>query len=164
MGSAGIGNHPPLVVLVGSVVAPGAAALVALAALLVVLMAVVSALGAASDRPGAGAGLGCVAFGVQLHHHPGAEGGVVLGPAHPLGQLPTGSCPGGDGAAVSVTKTGSRLGVAGRLLRWRAASTARWRTASGLRAGMPSPWRVKALRSDGQVVPSYLPLKKSRPG
>jgi hypothetical protein len=24
----------------------------------------------------------------------------------------------------------------------------------GLRAGMPSPWRVKALRSDGQVVPS----------
>jgi hypothetical protein len=31
---------------------------------------------------------------------------------------------------------------------------ARWRTASELRAGMPSPWRVKALRSDGQVVPS----------
>jgi hypothetical protein len=24
----------------------------------------------------------------------------------------------------------------------------------GLRAGMPRPWRVKALRSDGQVVPS----------
>jgi hypothetical protein len=23
-----------------------------------------------------------------------------------------------------------------------------------LRAGMPRPWRVKALRSDGQVVPS----------
>jgi hypothetical protein len=31
---------------------------------------------------------------------------------------------------------------------------ARWRTASGLRAGMPRPWRVKALRSDGQVVPN----------
>jgi hypothetical protein len=43
--------------------------------------------------------------------------------------------------------------VAGRPLRWRAASMARCRTASGLRAGMPSPWRVKALRSDGQVVP-----------
>jgi hypothetical protein len=27
-------------------------------------------------------------------------------------------------------------------------------TASGLRAGIPSPWRWKALRSDGQVVPS----------
>jgi hypothetical protein len=25
-----------------------------------------------------------------------------------------------------------------------------WR---GLRAGMPRPWRVKALRSDGQVIP-----------
>jgi hypothetical protein len=33
---------------------------------------------------------------------------------------------------------------------------ASWRTASGLRAGMPRPWRVKALRSDGQVVPSWL--------
>jgi hypothetical protein len=29
-----------------------------------------------------------------------------------------------------------------------------WRTTSGLRAGMPRPWRVKALRNDGQVVPS----------
>jgi hypothetical protein len=42
----------------------------------------------------------------------------------------------------------------GRPLRWRAAPTARWRTASRSRAGMPSPWRVKALRSDGQVVPN----------
>jgi hypothetical protein len=33
-------------------------------------------------------------------------------------------------------------------------SIARWRTASGLRAGTPRPWRVNALRSDGQVVPS----------
>jgi hypothetical protein len=31
---------------------------------------------------------------------------------------------------------------------------ARWRTASGLRAGMPSPWRPNTLRSDGQVVPN----------
>jgi hypothetical protein len=35
-------------------------------------------------------------------------------------------------------------------LRWRAASIARWRTASGLGVGMPRPWRVKALRSDGR--------------
>jgi hypothetical protein len=44
--------------------------------------------------------------------------------------------------------------VTGWPLRWRAAATARWRTASGLRVGVPRPWRVKALRSDGQVVPS----------
>jgi hypothetical protein len=35
-----------------------------------------------------------------------------------------------------------------------AAARARWRTASGLRAGVPRPWRWKALRSDGQVIPS----------
>ena len=50
--------------------------------------------------------------------------------------------------------TGSRGGVAGWPLRGLAAATARWRAASGLRAGMPRPWRVNALRSDGQVVPS----------
>jgi hypothetical protein len=44
--------------------------------------------------------------------------------------------------------------VAGWPLRWRAAAMARWRTASGLRAGIPSLWRVNALRSDGQVVPN----------
>ena len=55
---------------------------------------------------------------------------------------------------MRATNTGSRVGVAGWPVRWRAAAMARWRTASGLRAGMPRPWRVKALRSDGQVVPS----------
>jgi hypothetical protein len=34
-------------------------------------------------------GLAGVAFAVQLHHHPGAQGRVVLGAAHPLGQLLT---------------------------------------------------------------------------
>jgi hypothetical protein len=33
---------------------------------------------------------------------------------------------------------------------------ARRRTASGFRAGMPRPWWVSALRSDGQVVPQLL--------
>ena len=55
---------------------------------------------------------------------------------------------------MRATNTGSRVGVAGWPVRWRAAAMARWRTASGLRAGMPRPWRAKALRSDGQVVPS----------
>ena len=41
-------------------------------------------------------------------------------------------------------------------VRWRAAAMARWRTASGLRLGMPRPWRPKALRSDGQVVAQLL--------
>ena len=36
-----------------------------------------------------------------------------------------------------------------------AAWITRCRTASGLCAGMPRPWRVKALRSDGQVVPNW---------
>jgi hypothetical protein len=45
--------------------------------------------------------------------------------------------------------------MAGWPVRWRAAATARCRTASELRAGMPSPWRVKALRSDGRVVPEF---------
>jgi hypothetical protein len=34
-------------------------------------------------------------------------------------------------------------------VRWRAAAVAPDRTASELRAGMPSPWRVKALRRRG---------------
>jgi hypothetical protein len=42
--------------------------------------------------------------------------------------------------------------VTGWLVRWRAAPIVRRRTSSGLRAGMPRLWRVKALRSDGQVV------------
>jgi hypothetical protein len=44
--------------------------------------------------------------------------------------------------------------VTGWLVRWRAAPIVRRRTSSGLRAGMPRLWRVKALRSDGQVVPN----------
>jgi hypothetical protein len=58
--------------------------------------------------------------------------------------------------AVGARAEEARGGVAGWPVRWRAASAARCRTASGLRAGMPRPWRVKALRSDGQVVPSWL--------
>jgi hypothetical protein len=83
-----------------------------------------------------------------------AEHRVVLAAAHPLGQLPTRARPDGELAVVErhkhrVKARGGRLAV-----RWRAASVARCRTASGLRAAMPSSWRVKALRSDGQVVPS----------
>src|SRR5829696_8630361 len=60
----------------------------------------------------------------------------------------------GSACGLRAANTGSSGGVAGWPLRWWAAATARCRTASGLRVGMPRPWRVKALRSDGQVVPS----------
>jgi hypothetical protein len=60
----------------------------------------------------------------------------------------------GRAPGLRATNTGSRVGVAGWLLRWWAAAMARCRTASGLRVGMPRPWRPKALRSDGQVVPN----------
>ena len=53
-----------------------------------------------------------------------------------------------------ITTSRNTVSTTASRLRWRAAAMARWRTASGLRAGMPRPWRVKALRSDGQVVPS----------
>jgi len=151
MGSAGIGNHAPFLGLVGSVDEVGVAAV---GALLAVEVAAVGAVGAAGDRPGAGAGLGRVAFAVQHHHHPGTEGRVILGAADPLGQLPTRPGPDRELAVVEghkhwVQAQGGQPAatLAGRLI-------ARWRIASGLRAGMPSPCRWKALRSDGQVVPS----------
>ena len=98
-----------------------------------------------------GAGLGGVAFGVQLHHT-GVEDRVVLSALHPLGPAPH---PTGSSPWLSATNTGSRLGMAGRPVRWRAASMACWQTASGLPADIPRPCRWKALRRDGQVVPSW---------
>src|SRR6266508_1164411 len=82
--SSGIGNHLPLGL--GAANALGPAGLVMLAALLAVEVATV---GAAGDRPSASAGLGGVAFAMQLHHYPRAKHRVVLGAAHPLGQLTT---------------------------------------------------------------------------
>jgi hypothetical protein len=83
MESAGISNRLPL--------GPGSTGALAsagtVAALLAVGLAAVGALGAAGDRPGARARLDRVAFAVQLHHHPGTEGRVVLGAADPGGQL-----------------------------------------------------------------------------
>jgi hypothetical protein len=74
-------------------------------------MAAVGAVGAAGDRPGAGAGLVRVAFGVQLHHHPGAESRVILGAADPLGQLPT--RPGPDRDLIAVERHKHRVKARG---------------------------------------------------
>ena len=44
--------------------------------------------------------------------------------------------------------------MVGRPARWQAAAIARCRPASGFRAGVPRPQRVKVLRSDRQLFPS----------
>jgi hypothetical protein len=90
MRSAGIGNHPPLLRLVGSpraVAAGGAVGLPALATALTVAGVAVGAFGAADDRPGPGGGLAGAAFAVQLDDHVGTQGGVLLLAADPLMQL-----------------------------------------------------------------------------
>src|SRR5215211_5438980 len=90
MRSAGIGNHPPLLRLVGSagaVAAGGTVGLPALATAVTVAGVAVGAFGAADDRPGAGGGLAGAAFAVQLDHHVGAQGGVLLVAADPLVKL-----------------------------------------------------------------------------
>jgi hypothetical protein len=89
-GSAGIGNHPPLLGLVGSagtVAAGGTVGLPALATALTVAGVAVRAFGAADDRPGAGGGLAGAALAVQLDDDVGAQGGVLLIAADPLMQL-----------------------------------------------------------------------------
>ena len=97
------------------------------------------------------------AFAVQLDHHVGAQGGVLLlVAADPLVQLRRRPRPGRERLGVEGGKHRIQGRVTGWPLRWRAAATARWRTASGLGVGRPRPWRVKALRSDGQVVPSWV--------
>src|SRR5512132_4567900 len=90
VGSAGIGNHPPLLGLVGSagaVPAGGTVGLPALATALTVAGVAVGAFGAADDRPGAGGGFAGAAFAVELDHHVGAQGGVLLLAADPLVKL-----------------------------------------------------------------------------
>jgi hypothetical protein len=159
VGSAGIGNHPPLLGLVGSagaVAAGGTVGLPALATVVTIPGVAVGAFGPADDRPGAGGGLAGAAFAVQLDDDVGAQGGVLLVAADPLVQLGRRPRPGRERFRLRAANTGSSGGATGWPLGWRAAAMARWRTASGLRVGMPRPWRPKALRSDGQVVSNSL--------
>jgi hypothetical protein len=64
----GVGDHLPLGL--GSPAALDPAGLLTLAALPAILVTAVGALRAAGNRPRPHAGLGGVAFAVQLHHHP----------------------------------------------------------------------------------------------
>src|SRR5215218_8820840 len=82
----------------------------ALAAVLAVAAALVGALGAADDRPGAGGRPASAALAVQLDHHLGAQGGVLLLPAHPGGQLPDRAFPGREQAAVERQERRVQLG------------------------------------------------------
>src|SRR5215218_7200682 len=76
----------------------------AFAALLAIAGALVGALGAADDRPGTGGRPAGAALAVQLDHDRGAQGGVLLLPAHPGGQLPDRAFPGREQAAVEGHK------------------------------------------------------------
>ena len=120
MGSGGISEHRQPSLAPGVNGLGGTVGAMAVAALLAIGVAAVAAVGAAGDRPRARAGLSRVAFGVQLHHYPSAENRVVLSAAHPA-------------------RPASHPSAPGRPMRWWAASIARWRSAWGLRAGIPSP-------------------------
>src|SRR5215213_1616476 len=88
----------------GPVGAAGPVELAVLAALLAVAGAVVGAVGAADDRPGTGGWPAGAALAVELDHHLGAQGGVLLLPAYPGGQLMVGAFPGREQAAVEGHK------------------------------------------------------------
>ena len=88
--SAGIGHHPPLRGLLRSAGANGPTGTVDVAAVGAACALTgqpLAAVGPADDCPGPGGGLAGVAFAVQLDHHVGAQGGVLLLPADPLVQL-----------------------------------------------------------------------------
>jgi hypothetical protein len=96
-----------------------------------------------------------VTLAIRLDHHVGAQDGVLLLAADPLEQL--GLRPGSAREGTGIE--GDKHWVQGRGDRLAAALAGGgdgpladgFRVAGG---GMPRPWRVKALRSDGQVVPS----------
>src|SRR5215218_11234308 len=106
--SAGAAHHLPLLGLgvgpAGPVGAAGPVDLAALAALLAVAGALVGAVGAADDGPGAGGRPAGAAFAVELDHDRGAQGGVFLVAAYPGGQLLVGAFPGREQAAVEGHK------------------------------------------------------------
>jgi DNA-binding CsgD family transcriptional regulator len=84
--------------------AADAVGLAALGAVLAVAAVAVCALGAADDGPGPGGGSAGAAFAVQLDHDLGAQGGVLLLPPHPGGQLPGRAFPGWEQAPVEGHK------------------------------------------------------------
>ena len=101
----------------------------------------VGAIGPPDDAPDPGAGLAGPALTVEFDDHVGAQDGLFLLAADPLIEVGRRLCSGGKGTEVEDGKHRVQPGRAGWPVRWRAAWIAQCRTASGLRAGMPSPWR-----------------------
>ena len=87
VGSASIGRHLPLLGLVGSVGSVGSVGVAALGAAGALADQPVAAVGPSDDGLGPSSGLAGVAFAVQLDHHVGAQGGVLLLAADPPVQL-----------------------------------------------------------------------------
>ena len=90
MGSADIGHRLPLLGLVGpagAVDSVGSVGVAAVGAVGALAGQPVAAVGPPDDRPRAGGGLAGMALAVQLDHHVGAQGGVLLVAADPLVQL-----------------------------------------------------------------------------
>jgi hypothetical protein len=138
----------------GAVGPTGAVGVAAVAAAGALAGQPVSAVGPSDDCPGPGDRLPRVALAVQLDHHVGAQGGVLLLAADRPIQLSRRPLSGREDTRVEDHKHR----VQGRGGRSSAALAGRGDGALpdrfGLRWGMPRPWRVNALRSDDRVVPS----------
>jgi hypothetical protein len=155
VGSADIGHHLPLLGLVGpagAVDSVGSVGVAAVGAVGALAGQPVAAVGSSDDRLGSvvvgGRDSRCTARPPRWRPRwRTAPRGGPTGTARPL-------TVGGEGARIERSKHRAQ-GRGGRPARRLAVAIARWRTASGLRAGMPRPWRVKALRSDSQVVPRW---------
>ena len=87
MKATGIRLYLPLLGLLGPAGAIGSVGVAAVGAAGALAGQPVAAVGSSDDRPGAGGGLAGMAFAVQLDHHVGAQGGVVLLATDPLEQL-----------------------------------------------------------------------------
>jgi hypothetical protein len=132
VGSASVGRHPAvLMASAGPVDSVGLAALEAAGALVSQRPV---AVGAADDRPGSGGGMAgrlSLLNSTTTLAPKVAAYSVATGPRIQFGRQP-GRAPG-----LRAANTGSRLGAAGWPVLWRAATTARWQIASGLRAVCP---------------------------
>ena len=115
------------------------------------------AFGAALHGAVADAGAGGAAFVVHVGHDPKAEGLDLLRAAQPDRRRAGVAAGCGTAPGLSWTNTGSSSGAVWRRPPRRASCTVllRWLTVAGLGVGVPSWWRWNALRSDGQVVPSW---------
>jgi hypothetical protein len=156
VGSADIGHHLPLLGLVepaDAVDSVGSVGVAAVGTAGALAGQPVAAVGSSDDRPGpvvvGGRDSRCTARPPRWRPRwRTAPRGGPTGTARPL-------TVGGEGARIERSKHRAQ-GRGGRPARRLAVAIARWRTASGLRAGMPRPWRVKALRSDSQIVPRWV--------